>query len=142
MDEHVVEERLLTYYFGAGSDEEGVRIDAHLCACASCLRAFLDLKRHVEHEGRRALRPRAETRARLRADVAAAFQPRAAAPLLRLRRALRQPIPLYQGLAVAAVAAALGVLVPFARLHLRPVPPPSGEHVDSARLSPESLTVY
>jgi hypothetical protein len=139
MDGHVVEEHLLAYYFGTSSDEDGERIDAHLCACPVCLRAFLDLKRHVEHGGDRALRPRPETRERLRASVGNAFRPSAT---VRFGRALRRPIPLYQGLAVAAFAATVAVLIPFARVPARPAAPPSGEHVDTARLSAESLAIY
>jgi anti-sigma factor RsiW len=138
MDGHVIEERLLAYYFGASSDEDGGAIDAHLCACTACLRAFLDLKRHIEHGGDPEVRPRPATRERLRESVGRAFRPSAAT---RFRRALRRPVPLYQSLAVAAFAATVAVLAPFARGLAREAPP-SGEHVDTARLSAESLTIY
>lgn len=137
MDGHVTDDLLLVYYLGASADDDRARIDAHLCACPACLRAFLDLKRHVE----RGLRPRPAVRERLRADVRAAFRPTAAG---RLRRALRHPIPLYQGLAAAALAVAVVSLLPLAR-GLAPrdgARPATGARVDSARLSPESLTIY
>lgn len=142
MDTHVTEEGLLAYYLGASSDEERGLIDEHLCACARCLRAFLGLKRHAERSpaGWRDHRPRPEARARLYADVRAAFRPSAAA---RLRRALRRPIPLYQSLVAAALAVALAALAPAARSLARPgAAAAPGARVDSARISPESLTLY
>lgn len=143
MDNHVAHDELLAYCLGACPDEEHARIDEHLCACGECLRGFLDLKRHVERRGsaeRAALRPGDETRARLRASVRAAFRPTAGA---RLRRTLRRPIPLYQGLAAAAFAALVVLALPMARGLVRAAPgAPSGARVDSARTSPESLDIY
>jgi hypothetical protein len=139
MDGHVSDEVLLTYYLGASDAPERERVDAHLAACGGCLRAFFDLKHHVEHPAELLPRPSAATREKLRANVAAAFRPTVRA---RLRRALRRPIPLYQGLAAALLAVVLAVTVPSLRGRSRHVAPPSGERVDTARLSPESLTIY
>jgi anti-sigma factor RsiW len=139
MDGHVSDEVLLTYYMGASEAPERERVDAHLAACGGCLRAFFDLKHHVEHPSEVAPRPSDATRERLRASVEAAFRPTLRA---RVRRALRRPIPLYQGVAAAVLAVALAVTVPSLRGRSRHVAPPSGERVDTARLSPESLTIY
>jgi hypothetical protein len=149
MDAHVTDEVLLTYTLGASSEDERGRIDAHLCACADCLRAFLDLKRCVEQGGQDAPRPSPATRERLRSSVAAAFRPTLAA---RLARTLRRPIPLYQGVAAAVLALAVATLVPFARVHAPTTAPPakgsaelrspSGARVDTARALPESFAIY
>lgn len=146
MDDHVAHDELIEYCLGATADDAHARIDEHLCACPPCLRAFLDVKRHVEGRGaaeRGGLRPSAATRARLRASVGAAFEP---APVVRLGRALRRPIPLYQGVAAAVLAVALAVLLPMVRGVARPGAPPSagasGARVDTARTSPESLDIY
>jgi anti-sigma factor RsiW len=142
MDTHVSEEGLLSYYLGASSDEERGLIDEHLCACSACLRAFLALKRHAErgsangHE----VRPRPEARARLYADVRSAFRPTVTA---RIRKALRRPVPLYQSLVAAALVVALAALLPAARGLARPgATSTPGARVDTARTSPESLTLY
>jgi anti-sigma factor RsiW len=141
MDGHLSDEVLLTYYLGASDAPERERVDAHLAACGGCLRAFFDLKHHVEQSvsPTHPPRPSGATRERLRANVAAAFRPTVRS---RLRRALWRPIPLYQGVAAAVVAVVLAVTVPSLRGRSRHVAPPSGERVDTARLSPESLTIY
>lgn len=141
MDNHVAHDDLLAFCLGACPDDEHARIDEHLRACAPCLRAFLDLERHVERRASAAqtdLRPAPETRARLRASVHAAFRP---APMSRIRRALRRPIPLYQGLVAAALAVALAALLPMAR-GLLPGAAPSGARVDTARTVPRTLDIY
>jgi anti-sigma factor RsiW len=141
MDGHVSDEVLLTYYLGASDAPERDRVDAHLASCGGCLRAFFELKHHVEQSAQAGVSPRpsAATRERLRANVAAAFRPTV---LARVRRTLGRPIPLYQGLAAAVLAVALAVSLPSLRARSRHVAPPSGERVDTARLSPESLTIY
>jgi len=138
MDGHVNDETLLTFTLGLSSDEERATVDPHLLTCPSCLRAFLDLKRQIERGATPAPRPSAAPRDKLRASVAAAFRPSVA---VRFGRALRRPIPLYQGMAAAALALAVAVLAPVA-LHGLPMSPPGGERVDTARLSPESFTIY
>jgi len=122
----------------------------------------------VNDDRPRSPRPSEAMRARLRADVEAAFRPSVVA---RVGRALRRPIPLYQGLVAAALAVALalplargkgssgvthGAQPPEAGLAPSTSPPAhaslpgetalapilSGARVDTARLSPESLTIY
>jgi anti-sigma factor RsiW len=102
-------ETLLAYHFGATSDEEREQVDAHLLACTGCLRAYLRLKHHVERGAARGARPSEAVRARIRADVEAIVRPSGAA---RVREVLRRPLPLYQALAVAAVAAGIAVGLP------------------------------
>jgi anti-sigma factor RsiW len=155
------DDRLLAYSFGALADEDAARADAHLCACVGCLRAYLALKHQLERGAERSrptapARPSEAMRARLRADVEAAFRPGARA---RVQRALRHPIPLYQGLVAAAFAVALALPLahraggaepgPSAEAPGRPwplgktvAPIHDGARVDTARLSPESLTIY
>lgn len=143
--DHVAHDDLLAYCLGACADDEHARASQHLQECGQCLRAFLDIKRHVEGRPSRAeepLRPSPATRARLRASVQATFRP---GPAARLRRALRRPIPLYQGLAAAALAVALAVLLPMARLSPPGAPsasPASGARVDTARAAPETFDIY
>lgn len=144
MDHHVTHDDLLAYCLGACPDDEHARTGEHLLECGLCLRAFLEIKRHVEGRGARdeaGMRPRPEARARLRASVEASFRP---APAARIGRALRRPIPLYQGLAAAALAVAVAVLWPMARDLPAASGPfnPSGARVDSSRAVPESFDIY
>ena len=119
MDCRMIEKDLFAYALGTSSDEDRDRTDAHLLGCTSCLRAYLRLK-HLLERGLEAgveagdslgARPSDETRRRIREDVAALVRPRGAA---RVRQWLRRPIPLYQGLAVAAVAAGIAIGLPQA----------------------------
>jgi hypothetical protein len=127
---------LVGYHFATLADEERVKVDEHLVACTSCLRAYLALKHKVEDA--RGERPSEEARARLRAAVNERFRPSAAS---RLRAWLGRPIPLYQGLAAAVVAVAIAALAP-AVIQRVPRPLPAGPYVDSARPVPQSLSVY
>ena len=125
---------LACYHLGAIDDDARDAIETHLCACPGCLRAFLATKRAIE----RPLRPRDEVRRRLRADVEATFRP---SVLARLRATLARPIPLYQGLAVAAcLALVVGVLPTIA--HRDPAPSAHADRIDSARPGERSLTLY
>jgi anti-sigma factor RsiW len=65
---------LVGYHFG--SLEPGARdaVEAHLASCASCVRAFIALKRDVEL-AESAPGPSASARARLRAEAAALLAP-------------------------------------------------------------------
>jgi predicted anti-sigma-YlaC factor YlaD len=150
MDCRLIQDELLPYTLGASSDEERVRIDEHLVACTGCLRAYLRLKHQVERGveggvGRGSsptARPSEETRRRIRQDVAAIVAPRGAA---RLQRWLRRPIPLYQSLAVAAVAAGIAIGVPqvlaaFDALDRRA--PETTARVDMSKPVPQALAVY
>lgn len=134
MDCPLSDAELTCYHLGAIDDDARDAIEAHLVACATCLRAFLATKRAVE----RPIKPRDEIRRRLRADVEATFRPSAAA---RMRRALARPIPLYQSLAVAAcLALAFGLGPSVTRKS--PAPPAHADRIDSARPGARSLSLY
>ena len=136
MDCELMEGLLLEHVLGACEDADRDRVDAHLIACPTCLRCYLDLKRHVE--GAERVRPRAEVRDRLRRDVAAAFQPTIAR---KVRRAFARPIPLYQGFFAAVVAVAIAIAIPVAArgpsMRER-----SERRVDTSRQVPDSLRIY
>jgi hypothetical protein len=139
MDSHLTEEQLLTYHLGACTEGAEDDIETHLCACPACLRVFLRLKRHSERGRVEAPRPSPEARARIYASVRATFKPTLPA---RVRGALGKPIPLYQGIAALVVAAALAGLLPQARGLFQHEGPSAGTRVDTARVAPESLTIY
>lgn len=135
---------LIGYHFATVADDERQQVETHLVECTTCLRSYLALKSHIdshaephpgEPEG-----PSEGARVRLRAAVEARFRP---TRTRRFGRLLTRPVPLYQGLAVAAVVALAVALGPaLARVVL---PAPSAhvaERVDTARPSPESLTLY
>jgi anti-sigma factor RsiW len=125
---------------GASNDEARRRIDAHLLTCTDCLRAYLRFKHQVEHGASLDVRPSDAIRRRIREDVAAAVRPRGAARVL---RSLRRPIPLYQGLAVACVAAGVALASPWLRDVMSARHPAVAEaRVDTSRAIAESLTVY
>jgi hypothetical protein len=115
------------------------RVDAHLLGCTSCLRAYLRMKNHVERGSTASARPSEAVRRRIREDVAAIVRPRAGA---RVRALLRRPIPLYQGLAVAAVAAGLAIGLPSMVESFASKRPQPEARVDTSRPVAESLSVY
>jgi hypothetical protein len=142
MDCSVVEADLIAYQLATCDDEARAQIDAHLLGCTPCLRAYLALKHHVERGATLDARPSDAARARLRAAVAAEFQPTLAT---RAARALRRPIPLYQSLAAAAVivlvAAAIAPIL--ARNETQsPMQATGGQRIDTARRTPENLSFY
>jgi anti-sigma factor RsiW len=141
MDCRLTEGELVSYYFATTSDEERDRIDTHLLECTACLRAYLRVKHHVERGTSLGARPSPATKARLRADVAAAFRPTAPD---RVRRWLGRPIPLYQGLAAAAVALLVAGTAPaIASWIASPgARPTTTERIDTSRANAESLTFY
>ncbi|HEY2515103.1 MAG TPA: hypothetical protein VGI39_29760 [Polyangiaceae bacterium] len=106
----MIQGELLAHALGASDDAARERIDAHLLTCTECLRAYLRLKHHVERGASLERRPSDEVRRRIRAEVAVLVRPTRAE---RLNRWLRRPIPLYQGLAVAAVAAGVALAGPW-----------------------------
>jgi hypothetical protein len=59
-----------------------------------------------------------------------------------VRNWLRRPIPLYQGLAVAAVAAGLAIGLPQVLSALTQRPPETTARVDMSRPVPQMLAVY
>jgi hypothetical protein len=139
MDCRMIQGELVAFTFGTSSDDERERIDAHLLGCTECLRAYLRFKHHVERGASLRERPSDETRRRIRDDVAAAVRPHGAA---RAARWLRRPIPLYQGLAVACVAAGLVVAMPWMHDLLAPHDAIAASRVDSARPVAESISIY
>jgi anti-sigma factor RsiW len=140
MDCSVIQMDLVAYHLGAIDDGARERVEAHLVECASCVRAYVTLKRHAEAGS---AKPSDAARAKLRAAVSEEFETSARA---RVRRFLARPIPLYKGLAAAAaVAIAIGAAAPIiARMTTNQGPEPiaGGERVDSARAHPESLSFY
>lgn len=146
MDCKLIQADLVAYHFGSGGDDARDEVDAHLLGCNACLRTYLGIKRHVDHGASLDARPRASVRARLRADVLAEFRPTASA---RLRRIVSRPIPLYKGLALAAVLVACAVLAPLLRPLLAAKQEPrsailmeSARRIDTSSPKAESLTFY
>jgi hypothetical protein len=146
MDCTGVASHLVAYHFATVSDEERDAIDAHLLGCTTCLASYLALKRATDKSPLE--RPSASVKARLRAEVAAAFPvPSARAAAERVRPAgvaiLARRIPLYQGLFAAAVAAAIALAVPtlLRQQQQRDVPEGTAQ-IDSARQHAESFQIY
>jgi hypothetical protein len=141
MDCALIQPELLPYHFAATTPEERERIDAHLLACTDCLRTYLDLKHHMERGVSASARPSPAVREKLRLAIAAEFRP---AVHQRVRRWLKRPIPLYQGLFAAAVALVVASLAPALAGHGqagRGLAAP-GKRVDSSRMLAESLAFY
>jgi hypothetical protein len=131
MDCTGVASHLVAYHLATVSDEERDAIDAHLLGCRGCLETFLALKRAMDRGP--ATKPSAAVRARLRAEVAASFP----------RRTLARRIPLYQGLALAAAAAVVALLVPSLIKRNAPYDAREATHeVDTARPRAVSLQIY
>ena len=142
MDCRLIQGELIAYHFATAREEDRERIDEHLLVCTACLRAYLRLKRHIEHGASQGAQPSQAVRARLRHDVEAAFRPSARE---RVRRWLQRPIPLYQGIAAAAVAlfvAGAAPLVADAVADREPRSTARIERIDTSRPSPQSLTFY
>lgn len=139
MDCAGVASHLVAYHFAAVSEDERDTIDAHLVACTACLRTYLALKRAAD--ARPAEKPSPEAKAKLRAEVARAFPPKkkkAPASALFARR-----IPLYQGIAFAAIAAAIALVAPsVVRSVSRPPIDDGAAEVDTSRSRAESLQIY
>jgi anti-sigma factor RsiW len=138
MDCRMIAERLLAYHFATATDEERASVEAHLCACSDCVRAYVVLKHELERVASTGDKPSEAMRQRLRAEVERTFKRSAPA---RLRRWLGRPIPLYQGLAAAALVLFLAAVGP-SLLQRVASPVGSGPYVDTSRSAPESLYVY
>ena len=140
MDCPLIEGHLVGYQLAALGEEERALVEAHLLSCAACLRTYLALKAHLDRCGREAGGPSEQARLRLRAAVEARFRP------TRSQRALgwlRRPVPLYQGMAVLAVAVAAAALAPtIARVLDRQDMARSSERVDTARPVAMSRNIY
>ena len=147
MDCRVIAADLIAYHFGSTPDDARLRIDEHLLGCTDCLRSYLALKHHFAEGVSLGERPSPAARQRLRDAVASEFRPSAPA---RAARWLRRPIPLYQGVAAAAVVLALALVAPLLAAGRAPSRAPGdanatmgvGERVDTARPAPESLSFY
>ncbi len=140
MDCHLIQVELVTYHLALDtmSDEQRDEMDRHLLSCPECLRAYLQLRRHLDVGAR----PRDSARTRLRDAVAARYRQR---PLDRARRFVSRPIPLYQGFAAAAVIVLLAVLLPLlVRKPQQSAAPQAtaGERIDTSRTTAESLNLY
>jgi hypothetical protein len=142
MDCALIREDLFAYHFGAASDDDRDRIDAHLLECADCLRTYLTLKRRLESGASE--RPSDAVRERLRAEVEEKFRPKRGASMTAL---FQRRIPLYQGVVAVALAAAFTLVLPRAyraaeergRASVTDGPEP---RVDTARRSAESLSIF
>ncbi len=129
MDCRLIETDLVPFHFGAETDLEREKLEAHLLECARCAGAFFALKRAIEMGGE--LRPSEAAQSRLRDAVA---------------REVVRPSPrawLWGG-AAAAVVAAAALLGFFTQRDKNPTPllPPtaaSPQNIDSARPEPLNL---
>ncbi|MDB5219434.1 MAG: hypothetical protein JWO86_7361 [Myxococcaceae bacterium] len=140
MDCTGVASHLVAYHFATVSDEERDAIDAHLLGCTTCLASYFALKRAADKSPLE--RPAASVKARLRAEVAASFSAARSKPPARVTLLARR-IPLYQGLAAAAVAAAIALAVPTLLREQRQRDLPEGTaQIDSARPRAESFQIY
>jgi len=142
MDCRLIQGELIAYHFATIDVEERERVDEHLVACTSCLRMYLRLKKHIDGGAALGARPSEMTKRRLRADVEAAFRPSSRE---RVRRWLRRPIPLYQGIAAAAVALLLASAAPAVADAVQAKaegPTALSERIDTSRPSPLSLSFY
>lgn len=128
---------LVAYHLGTVTDEERDTVEAHLLGCAGCLKTYLALKRAADRA--ESDRPRPEVKAKLRAAVAKEFGRRPAKAPLFARR-----IPLYQGIALAAIAAAVALFAPSVvrRATSRTDRAGAAAAIDSARTQAESLHIY
>jgi len=141
----LIQPDLVAYEFGLVDDETRDSIEAHLQACPTCLSTYLQLRRHLTRAAHSSDRPSEAVRLRLRAEVESTFRPTA---VRRLLAWARRPIPFYQGLATAAAAACLVLVVRDVAPH-RATGSAAAVHaeqserrVDSSRTNPENLTLY
>jgi anti-sigma factor RsiW len=130
---------LVAYHLGSIEERERDAVEAHLVACRACLRTYLAIKRAADRA--ELDRPRPEVRARLRAEVARAFPPRARPSVG--HPVLTRRIPLYQGVVLAALAAAVAVAAPSV-LHRVSRIEAGGDatSIDTSRTRAESLHIY
>jgi anti-sigma factor RsiW len=130
---------LVAYHLGSIADEERDEVEAHLLSCPTCIRTYLALKRAADRAAGAAVeRPRPEVRERLRAEVMRSFAPKNKVATLGRR------IPLYQGVALAAIAAAVALVAPsflqWAGRNSGHNEPSSA--IDTNRTRAESLHIY
>jgi len=140
MDCTLIQAELVGYHLAGVGAETRDAIDAHLLGCTACLRAYLRLKSSLDRPDQERARPSAAARARLRADVERRFRPTLRA---RAARWLARPVPLYQGLALAAVLVVVDAAVlPRVRALFDRSSATSAPRIDSARPQPESLDLF
>lgn len=128
---------LVAYQIGGIAEDDRSAVEAHLVECRACLGTYLAIKRAADRAAA-AERPRPEVKARLRAEVARAFPPKKARPVSFLGRR----IPLYQGFALAAAAAAIAIIAPSVRDRFHPNGAERAPLVDTSRTRAESLSIY
>jgi anti-sigma factor RsiW len=138
MDCALIQDRIVGYQFATLDEADREAVAAHLVGCGACLRTYLALKAHVDrgasYEG-----PSEAARLRLRSAVQARFR---ATPARRALRWLSRPVPLYQGLAVAALVAVVAAFGPALAHVLRAHAARPAERVDTTRPAAQSLTIY
>jgi hypothetical protein len=139
MDCALIQGHLIGYQFATLADADRESVETHLLSCGACLRTYLALKARIDRGARSAEGPSEAARVRLRAAVEARYQVTAAR---RFRRWLSRPVPLYQGLAVAALVAIAATLAPPLARTLRSTGARPAERVDTARPAAQSLTIY
>ena len=140
MDCTAVAENLVAFHVGAIEDARlGEAIEEHLVGCRTCLETYMAIKRAADRANQE--RPRPEVRDRLRMDVLAAFPKKSDAKPARVSF-LRRRIPLYQGVALAAVAAAITLITPSVVKRIQRYNAPPAPMVDTSRTHAESLTIY
>ena len=111
MDRTLSTETLIEYHFGTLGPEARAEVEEALLASAESLRVYLQLKRELDRAQPVPEVPTPQARLQLRAAVAELVRP---APPRRvvggLRGLLARPVPLYQTIAAAAVAALLVIM--------------------------------
>jgi anti-sigma factor RsiW len=133
MDCAGVAQHLVSYHLGSASDSEREAVEAHLVDCHACVKAYLAVKRAADRAELE--RPSPAVRERLRASVAAAF-PRPT------KIVFARKIPLYQGVALAALAAAIALFAPNVAHRVLRAPSAGTPAIDTSRTHAESLHIY
>jgi anti-sigma factor RsiW len=139
MDCALTQDNLIAYHFATLEDPVRESVEAHLVECTACLRTYLALKSHVDR-GRAQEGPSDAARLKLRAAVQQRFRP---TPARRVGRWLTRPVPLYQGLALAAAVVLVAALGPQIAERLdESRTQATSERVDTSRTTTESLSIY
>jgi anti-sigma factor RsiW len=132
-----VEPYLVSYHLGDLDGDARDTLEEHLTRCSACLKTYLALKRTADRAAFD--RPRPEVKARLRAEVERLFpteKPRKVAVLAR-------PVPLYQGVALAAIAAAIALAAPAVLRRVTSADGAAGTpSIDTSRTRAESLRIF
>jgi hypothetical protein len=71
----LIEGELVPFHFGNLAGDVRAAVEGHLCGCARCLQAYLEVKRAIETGAGLQRRPSAGLRSRLRAQVAMEVAP-------------------------------------------------------------------